>query len=60
MNDIEEKLKAFNLDDRQLQDAMRCAQMSSAGRETRQAFIVETVIVKNGRSVVTNKEESHV
>lgn len=60
MTSIDEKLKAFHLDDEQLQDAMRCAQLAKAMREQPQHFIVETVVSKHGEVVVTRKEEANV
>lgn len=60
MNDIEEKLKAFRLNDEQLLGVMQCVQMTRMQQEHRNPYIVETVIVRDGTSVVTHKEETHV
>lgn len=60
MTDIDAKLKMFNLDDPQLLGAMNCARASMFEERDRLSFIVETVIVSNGVTVVTNREESNV
>lgn len=60
MASIDEKLKAFHLDDKRLQDAMRCAQLAKAAQEHSQRFIVETVVFRHGEVVVTHKEEANV
>ena len=60
MNDIEEKLKAFHLDDEQLLRAMQCVQMTRMQQDHRNPYVVETVIVRDGKSVVTHKEETYV
>lgn len=60
MTSIDEKLKAFHLDDKQLQDAMRCAQLAGAMGEQPHHFIVETVVSKHGEIIVTRKEEANV
>lgn len=59
MNDIEKKLKAFNLEDVKLKAAMQCVRMNEE-QYLRKPYIVETVVIRNGRSVVTNKEETNV
>lgn len=60
MTSIDEKLKAFRLDDKQLQGAMRCAQLAKAAQEQPQHFIVETVLLRYGEVVVKHKEEANV
>ncbi|MGI0134391.1 MAG: hypothetical protein ACREBW_05485 [Candidatus Micrarchaeaceae archaeon] len=60
MASIDEKLKAFRLDDKQLQDAMRCAQLAKAAQEQPPHFVVETVVLRHGEVVVTRKEEANV
>lgn len=60
MASIDEKLKAFRLDDKQLQAAMLCAQLAKAAQGQSQHFIVETVVLRRGEVVVTHKEEADV
>ncbi|GAB2511484.1 hypothetical protein GCM10027084_28330 [Pseudoxanthomonas sangjuensis] len=59
MNDFEEKLKKFRLDDERLQAAMRSAKFVLTQSEP-QAFVVETVVVTKGRAEIIKKEKSYV
>lgn len=60
MENIEEMLKAFNLDDDKVQSVMKCVQLSGPKQEHRQPYVVETVILQDGKSVITKKEDLYV